>query len=352
MNTTRVTAGPSTLVALSLIATVAVTTVAINLLSRFQPLADRIQARDLARFVRGEEFFPNRGNFIEFEDRLLVEEIPGADYSHGGVYFFGASDLKWALETWELPPDIRPLVHNYGVGALSHVLELQYLRFLIEDEHLLKAGGDKTQIILAVSWSNAVSWAPEAYFGPLWRRHGLYTYTAEGGIHEASLSPFARRLRTERARCSGFVGGNFNRLARWIMTSLGLPLEASDQIKDPAEISAWVHTSVHLPAASVEKQVRAFDDLLDYLQAQGVGVTVVFLPHRRAFDELPLVGVYHDEVTRICRARSVETVDLSHALSEDEYWDMGHPNYRGLRKTHAALMEVAAPQLARITARP
>jgi hypothetical protein len=352
VNTTHATAGTPTLVALSLIATVGVTTIAIDLLARFQPLADRIQARDLARFVRGEEFFPNRGNFIEFEDRLLVDEIPGADYSRGGIYFFGASDLKWALETWEVPGEIRPFVHNYGLGALSHALELQFLRFLIEDEHLLKAGADKTQIILGVSWSNAVSWSPEAYFGPLWRRHGLYTYTAEGGIHEAPLSRVQRRLRTERARCSGFVGGNFNRLARWIMTSLGLPLEASDQIKEPAEVSAWVHTNVHLPSASVEKQVRAFDDLLAYLQAQGVGVTVVFLPHRRAFDELPLVGVYHDEVTRICRARSVETVDLSHALSEDEFWDMGHPTYRGLQKTHAALMQVAAPYLARIAPRP
>jgi len=352
MTTTRAAAGTSTLVALSLIATVAVTTVAIDLLARFQPLADRIQARDLERFVRGEEFFPNRGNFIEFEDRLLVDEIPNADHSHGGVYFFGASDLKWALETWMLPREVRPLVGNYGVGALSHVFELQFLRFLIEDEHLLSAGRDKTEIILGVSWSNAVSWKPEAYFGPLWSRHGLYTYSPENGIHEASLSPFQRRLRTERARCSGFVGGNFNRLARAIMTSLGLPLEAADQIKDPAQVSAWVRTNTHLPKASVETQVRAFDDLLAYLQAQGVGVTVVFLPHRRAFDELPLVGVYHDEVTRICRARSIETVDLTHLLSEDEFWDMGHPNYRGLQKTNAALMDVAAPYLARIAPRP
>ncbi|HYV20226.1 MAG TPA: hypothetical protein VFC25_14470 [Verrucomicrobiae bacterium] len=351
MDTTRGTA-TSTLVALSLVATVAATAVAVDLLSRFRPLADRIQARDLARFVRGEEFFPNRGNFIEFEDRLLVDEIPNADYSHGGVYFFGASDLKWALATWELPAEEQPFVGNYGVGALSHVFELQFLRFLIEDEHLLEAGGDKTRIILGVSWSNAVSWAPEAYFGPLWRRHGLYTYTADGGIHQASQSRFGRWLRTERAHCSGFIGGGFNRLARGLMTGLGLPLEAADAIKDPAEISAWVRTHTHLPEASVEKQVRAFDDLLAYLQAQGVGVTVVFLPHRRAFDELPLVGVYHDEVTRICRARSVETVDLTHALSEDEFWDMGHPNYRGLQKTNAALMQVAAPHLARIAPRP
>ena len=32
--------------------------------------------------------FSYAGNFIDFEDRVMLDEVPQTDYSKGGVYFF------------------------------------------------------------------------------------------------------------------------------------------------------------------------------------------------------------------------------------------------------------------------
>ncbi len=227
-------------VSLVLLVVIGGTAVGVDWLAENQRLADRISSWDLKRFINNEELYMNRGNFLEFEDRLLVDEIPHADYSKGGVYFFGSSDLKWAMKTWELPPDERALIGNYGIGAISHSLEFQFVRYLVEERGLLGAGGEKTHIVLGASWSNALNWSPDSYFGPIWRRHRLYTYSIKDGIHPAAMNRLEKFVRFKQARCSGFIGGNFNRLARFMMTKLGQPLEETERLKDPGEIQEWV----------------------------------------------------------------------------------------------------------------
>jgi len=339
-----------TAVSLALLASIVATVIGVNLLAENRRIAGRIDSYDLERFKNNEELFMNRGSFVEFEDRLLIDEIPNADYSRGGVYFFGSSNLKWAMKTWDLPPEQRALIGNYGIGAISHSLEFQFIRYLVEQRGLLQAGGGKTHVVLGAFWSNAVNWAPEGYFGPLWRRHKLYTYSVPGGIHRADMGRLTAFVRVRKARCSGFIGGNFNRIARWAMTALGQPLERTERLKDPQEIQEWVRAHYAEPRwrQSLTDQVTALDQIIGYLQARDVGLTIVLLPHRSAFDDLPLTGAYQDEVTALCKARSVELVDLSRLLSEDEYWDINHPNYRGLAKTDAALMDLARRHLRRM----
>jgi hypothetical protein len=87
---------------------------------------------------------------------------------------------------------------------------------------------------------------------------------------------------------------------------------------------------------------------MNYLESRGVGVTIVLLPHRQAFDDLAVTGAYHDAIAALCARRSIPLVDLSHALSEDEFWDINHVNARGLEKTNAALTAIAREHLRRV----
>ncbi|HKQ96749.1 MAG TPA: hypothetical protein VJV75_02625, partial [Candidatus Polarisedimenticolia bacterium] len=65
-----------TILALLLAGTALATAAAVDRVARAPRLAAWIDARDRARFERGEELYVNRGNYLEFEDRLLLEEIP------------------------------------------------------------------------------------------------------------------------------------------------------------------------------------------------------------------------------------------------------------------------------------
>lgn len=336
-----------TTIALILLTTAALSFAGVDRLARDPRLAARIDAADLARFEHGEELYVNRGNWLEFEDRLLLDEIPNADYARGGVYFFGSSNLKWALKTWELPEEERVLVGNYGVGAVSHSLEAQFIRFLVEKRGLGSAADGRTAVVLGAFWSNGLNWPPEAYFGPLWRRHGMYTYDATRGADRAPLDPVTRRWRLERARCSGFLSGNANRLARMVAHALDQPLDPTERIKDPAAVRARVIAEYDTPdwRGPLTDQMRALADLIDYLKERRIEVRIALLPRRVAFDQLPLDVAYRAEVSEIARAKGVPLTDLSHLLAEDEFWDIHHYNLAGLAKIHDALMRIAREHL-------
>ncbi len=336
-----------TILALILSGVAIATAAGVDLAARSPGLAARIDAADRARFERGEELYVNRGNWLEFEDRLLLEEIPNADYTRGGVYFFGSSNLKWALKTWELPPEERALVGNYGVGAISHSLEAQFIHFLVEKRGLGRAGDGRTAIVLGAFWSNGVSWKPETYFGPLWRRYRLYTYDESRGVDVAPLDPVTRHWRMEKARCSGFLSGNANRVARAVVLALGEPLDPTERMKDPDAMRTWVLSHyAHLDwRGPLTDQMRALGDLIDYLKERRIEVRIALLPRRLAFDEVPLDRAYRDEVTALAAGRGVPLTDLSRLLAEDEFWDESHYNQAGLNKTHDALMRIARAHL-------
>ncbi|HKQ97536.1 MAG TPA: SGNH/GDSL hydrolase family protein, partial [Candidatus Polarisedimenticolia bacterium] len=266
-----------------------------------------------------------------------------------GVYFFGASNLKWALRTWELPADERARVGNYGIGAINHAFELQFLRFLVEQRGLGRKGDSRTTVVVGAFWGNALDFPAESYFAPLWRRHGLYTYDPATGIADAPLGPVARQYRVEKARCAGLIGGNMNRVARAVALGLGQPLDPTERMKDPAEVRAWIlaHWGNLGWSDATAGQVRALAELLDYLTARRIGVRIALLPRRAAFDEVPLDPAYREAVTALAAAKNVPLTDLSSLLTEDDYWDINHYNARGLEKTNAALMAIARDELGR-----
>ena len=336
------------IVSLLLLTTMVGTFGLIDFCAHSRRLASLVDSWDIRRFVENREHMANRGMFLEFEDRLILDEIPHADYARGGVYFFGSSPMKWGLATWALPPDLRRLIGNYGIGASSHELQYAFIRHLVEHENFLKAGGNKTHVMLGLYWSMGQNWKSDSYFKPLWERHGLYTYSDANGIQRIVASPFLIALRYERARCMGFIGSNINRLAHAAVTALGIPLTDTEKIQDTERVRRW---AARLSddgewRAGLDRQMTALQRLIDYLHQRKVGVTVVLLPERTPFKVLPEPMAYQQAVRNLCEQRAVPLVDISHLLAEDEFWDINHSNYEGLMKTHAALMSLAADRLA------
>ena len=319
---------------------------AVGLISHSPWVAAQLTAWDLKRFEQGVERIMDRGAFLDFEGRLTVDEIPNADYSRGGVYFFGTSAMKWATKMWELTPEQRQLIANYGIGATNHTLQAQFIRYLVQQRDLAVAG-DRMRVVLGGYWSMGLEWDPKAFFKPLWERHGLYRYRGEAGIQPLEMNPAVRWVRQEKAWCSEFLGGVINRLARWTTTGVGMRLAETENIRDQGLVREFARRSAEHPAwqDQLARQMSDLEALICYLRERKVQVTVVLLPQRAAFEEFPLPVAYRRELRALCSRLSVPFNDLSRLLSEDEFWDMNHSNYRGLTKTHAILMTIAREHL-------
>jgi len=306
-------------------------------------LSEWLESWELDRFKQNEYLYVNGGNFLEFEDRLILDELPKADYSGGGVYFFGSSNLKQELKTWELPPAQRALIGNYGIGATNHTFQFQFIRYLVDYRNLLMAGGNKVHIVLGVSFTNALVGATApSYFSGLWERHNLYTYSLLDGIHPARINPVERYIAMKRALWAGFLG----RITRFLTSSLRRPITITDEIIDETVIRRF--SGNFMPPdwqESVRSQTTELGRLIDYLQARGVGVTIVLVPYRKVLDKFPAAPAYRERVRAVCRKKSVPLVDLSRLLRKDDFFDLNHPNYRGLTKVNAALMKIADERL-------
>jgi len=324
------------------------TTVGIDLLAHCATLERMVTAWDLRRFAAGTERMMDRGFYFDFEDRLVLEDLPHLRDGTGGVFFFGTSAMKWATRMWDEPDSVRARVHNFGIGATNHAMQLQFARHLVEQEGLLAAGPDRVHAVLGLYWSMSVGWDPEAFFGPLWRRHGLYTYDREQGIATVPVGGIERLWLRERGRCAGFLTGGFNRVARAAATSVGFALSDTENIQDRAKVAAWAERMAGSAryADTLDKQMTALADLVAYLRSQGVGVTAVLLPQRHAYGDLPWPIAYRERVLDLARTVDLQVIDLSGLLAEAEFADMNHSNDAGLTKTHRALMDLAAQRLA------
>lgn len=336
-----------TAVPLLVLLAIAATCLGLGAAAHSRSLESWLVGRDLASFRAGAEHMAMRDNRLDFEDRWILDELPGADRSHGGVYFFGSSPMKWGLAPWEIPADVRPYVGNYAIGATDHAMQFQLIRFLVEKEDLLRAGPDKVHLVLGLYWSMGQLWKPQGFFGPLWQRHGLYRYDPVAGISEAVHQPWLAAVKRERARCSSFIGGNLHRLARLAAITAGVAVTETDDIQDPRAIREWadrlaVRDDWQTP---LDAQMDALAQLFDYLDRHQATATIVLLPHRAPFEDLPMPVAYRERLRTFCDGRGVPFVDLSRLLAENEFWDMNHSNYAGLMKTHAALMEIAEQRL-------
>jgi hypothetical protein len=265
---------------LGLLAVLLGTCMVTDLLARNRGLERWLMARSSVFAERNGTLFSYTGNFIDSEERLLLDELPQADYSRGGVYFFGTSNMKWAFQTWDLPVEQRRSIGNYGIGASSHTTELRFIRYLIGHRGFLASGHDL--VIFGVSFHLGWQEPSTGVFGSLLRRRGLYTITPDDRIAPVPMLTVERWLRIEKARSSGFIW-NLGRLAKgWVETFRGSPRPL---LHDAAKYrQQWREFMGAQWQEHMDTEMERFRDAILLLRSHQTQVKVMLLPQGSDFD--------------------------------------------------------------------
>jgi hypothetical protein len=293
------------------------------------------ESRNLAE--KNHVLFSYTGNFIDFEERLMLDEIPMADYSKGGAYFFGTSNMKWAFQTWDLPADQRQHIGNYGIGASNHTDQLQFIRYLIDYRGFL-SGGDRDLVVLGVSFHLAHVDSPSGgYWASLLRRRGLYGVSTDGRITPAPMGSLERWLRIEQARCTGFVW-NLGRLAKgWVVASLGLGhgvTHNGDKYRQ-----AWRDFMGPRWQKNIDEAMVSLRDTISLVRSKQAKVEVVLLPQGTWMAQLPFGSRYNEAVRAICAETATSLIDLSNTLDNGDFVDSNHLTVQGQERFRSLVMD-------------
>jgi hypothetical protein len=323
-----------------MVAAACLTCLAVGLAAHYSPVIDNHIESDLERQreINGMYFYS--GGYVDGGDNVLLGQVARADFSRGGVYFIGASETAISIRPWELPPEEQALIHNYSLGDLRHRDVLHYVRSLVEDHGLLQAGGEKTTIILGLSYQMTrgrdFALEKDRYVPTLFERHGFYTYDVEGGVHLAPMTPAERFLRAERIYANGFLQ-IFLQPKSEVKVRKQTPQEFHDYLSE-AMGPDWL--------ANLEEEVRYIGETIDYLQARGVRVRAIYPPMASWQQGLPFDAAYRERLKPILEARNVPVSDFKDLLPDDDFGDAIHARYTGELKMHNAYRKLALKALA------
>jgi hypothetical protein len=259
------------------------------------------------------------------------------------VVLIGASSLVGATRLWELPPEERRRIHNFAIFETNHEMHFQFVRFLVERQGLLAAGGEKSLVVLYVSYHNVNPvHGPRNYFDRVWERYGLYTYGRESGIDVASKSNVERFVRGELARVAGFLDAFVAEPA-----SFGAH-KIPERVRElnPDVINRAVLEGMETSwSEKVATQISQLAEMLAYLQLREARILVILLPRPSWDDNLSFPNDYNAIVKSLCETRDVDLLDWSRFLDDDDFADYTHPNVDGSKKLHAAMHKIAVAHL-------
>jgi hypothetical protein len=290
--------------------------------------------------------FSNTGNFIDFEDRVLLDEIPQVDYSRGGIYFFGSSNMKWAFTTWDLPEEQQRLIHNYGIGAASHTIQLKLIRYLVEQRGFLTTG-DRDLVIFGVSFHLGHVDHPSAgFFVSLLRRHGLYLTTSDGRMEPTPMSGVERWLQIEKARTGGLFW-NVGRVAKaWLVAIMGLSRGTHPGLFDtPDRLGGFMGAQWQ---QNINTEVERLKETILLLQSHHTQVKVMFLPQGTWMRELPYKSYYEAKIRTLCQLTSTPLIDQSRAMPDQDFVDSSHLTVEGQRVFRDMIMREISGHLQRL----
>lgn len=278
------------------------------------------------------------GGYIDDGDYTLLDQLPRADLSRGGVYFIGASEMKISIMPWTLPPAERALIHNFSIGDLRFRELRRYMRTLVEDHNLLQAGGEKTTIFLGITYQLArlkdLKKETDRYVMNLFERHGLYTYDWEKGIHKVDQPAAERFFRLQRDCADRFV--------RAFFVKKNPPTHI-----DPPKVFIQHLTGVMGEAweKTMRAEVRELEEMLDYLKAKNVRLRAIIGPNAPWQDELPYDNAFRALVLPLLEARGIPVIDHRDLLAGDDFGDAVHARYSGQIKLHDAYRKLALEAL-------
>jgi len=328
--------GAQRLLSIAMLAALCLTGFGIVALARFTPVFENHVARERAKLERTNGLYYFDESYRDEGDYVLLGQLMHDDYSRGGVYFIGSSEMNVALMPWGLSPDERRLIHNYSIGDTRHSENRHYVRMLAEDTDWLEAGGENTTVILGLTFQQARIKGDGMYVRDLFRRHGLYTYDWTQGITRVPMSPIEREYILARDEANRF---------------LRIAFLSPSRVRLEPDTRAFMYQHMNGVMAGdwraiMRGEVEELTQTIDYLQARGVHVWALYPPMGTWQDEMPYLATYRDMVDPILASRNVRLVDYSDLLPDDEFMDALHARYQGTVKIHAAFRALALEALA------
>jgi hypothetical protein len=320
---------------LALLALLVATCLITDVLARNRGLEHWLMARSSAFADKNHVLFSNTGNFIDFEERVLLDEVPRADYSRGGVYFFGTSNTKWAFTTLDLPVEQQRAIGNYGMGAASHTTVLRLIRYLIEQRGFL-AASERDLVIIGASFHLGFKDGPAGFFASLLRRRGLFATASDDRIVSAPISTVERWLQIEKARSGGFIW-NLGRLAKnWAMTFRG---ERPAPPHDGARYrQAWREFMGPEWRQNIDTEAERLRETIALVRSRGAQVKVMLLPQGTWMDELPFKAHYEAKIRALCQETSTPLIDLSRSMKNEDFVDSNHLTVKAQEKFRDMIM--------------
>jgi len=347
--------GPCPLLPLVVLAVVIGTCAGVSGLSHWPRLEQRLMAADMDACAAADGLWKNAGYYADFEDRMLLEELPAAKHSSdGSTCFIGSSSMKWGTMLWTLPEEKRARFHNFAFGGTSHAEQFAFVRYLVEQEGLLGPAPTRTHIVIGVCYRSACITDKRSggFFQSTLARHGFWNWTGE--VELAPMNDATRWLRREEMRCRGFLDFTRKRLPHWLRGRPTRPWKSKIRKPDywknklctsvkratgePEDIVADADTPGENWKACIPQQVAELSRMIAYLDDHGVRVTVVRLPRPKWVAELPYPSAYADELHR----QGIVFIDKSDAIADDSLFrDSSHTTFEGLEVLHNLLMEIA-----------
>ena len=93
------------------------------------------------------------------------------------------------------------------------------------------------------------------------------------------------------------------------------------------------------------EQVGEFGRMIDYLLARNVHVKVVLLPQGSWENNLPFERAYQKQIEAVCGKRTIQLLDWSTMLKDEDFADSNHPNLYGMDVLQDSFMGLALPFL-------
>ncbi len=293
--------------------------------------------------------FSFNAHFLDAEDRMCHLELPSADFSRGGVYLTGASNMSWAARSWDLPEEARPLSSHQHGGSESCWPPATHAASSSSKNIPAAAGGEKTRQAIGVS-NHGTHGAPDRADrrspeeGQYWTRRGFYTIDANGTIREKPLSDLFRTLIVERVKISG--------LLKEVVNLAYTPFKSPRVINGPLLIrersgamgSAWKQ--------KIETETAAFEQFVEYLKRHQVKVVVIHMPQGSWEKSAPFESAYIADVRRICAKTGVLLLDYSRFLDDQDFADSIHLTPTGVEKFQPIVFKLALDHLRSIGALP
>lgn len=305
----------------------------------------------MAEWKRTNGNYLNTGFYRYPEERLLNEVLPDADYSQGGVYLLGASGVQTGVALWERPALEQRFIHNYGFRGITLTQEFQFVRYLVEQSGLLRAGGDKTSVIIGAAVLDSTHLPaidPNPYRMSL---QGVvlmdttYTYDTERGFRPLDISPGMRWFRRNQIRNREF----------WTWSSRVL-LAGGARIKylDPVNLRPaaedrkfWLDWMGRDWENGMDAELDQLRQMIDYLQSRKVNVNAVYLPTASWTKGFPPADRFRQKVLGLFSSKSVPVVDLADAADDNDFQDSFHLGYVGVHKIQPAFLGIAQAFLRR-----